>query len=59
MLTKVVKSDPWASQNFWEAICVVEIFAGLRPQMSHLGISWDAYDRITNPGGRHLHEDVL
>ena len=25
-------------------------FVESRPQISHLGISWDAYDRITNPG---------
>ena len=29
-----------------------EILRNLRPQISHLGISWDAYDRITNPGVR-------
>lgn len=51
MVHPLIHINPYISfpnQSIVATIC--DRSAGLRPQVSHLGISWDAYDRITNPG---------
>ena len=52
------RTSLWAPHLLWKAQWGWKQpshgFVESRPQISHLGISWDAYDRITNPGCRNF-----